>query len=426
MKRIFFFVILALVSLSYGFAQTLEDEDTDKISLVVINTKDPKIDIVKDFHNTAGQHFLDPKAPRFLLYDQKNKVAFGIGGYVRMRAAYNFNGSPSNSFGFIPYSIPVPANSLTKDRLAMDASKSTLFFKLLGNNEKVGQFQVYVSGNFTGNGNAFVLNDAYIKLMGFTIGQTWSTFNDLAAVPPTVDFQGPNGAAEMRTAQIRYTHNISDALSFAIAAELPKTTGTYIEGKAAEMSQRIPDVPIYLQYNFGKSNGSHVRLSGVVSNINYKNLEKNKTETATGLGVQFSGNIEANPIIQFYGQITYGTGIAQYINDLSGNGLSIVADPNNPGKMKPLEALGWFAQVKFNLTKSLYATAGYSQARVYPKDGTFSDTQYRYGEYVVGNLFYNLTSDFQLGLEYLWGNRVNLGKEKGSANCIQSVIQYNF
>lgn len=424
MKRIITFAIFTLMSLSYSLAQT--EEDIDKISLTVISTDNSGIDIVKDFQTTSGQHPLDPKAPRFLLYDQKNKVAFGIGGYVRMRAAYNFNGSPSNSFGFIPYSIPVPSDALTKNRLAMDATKSTLFFKLLGNNDKIGQFQAYVSGDFTGNGNTFQLNDAYIQLLGLTIGRTWSTFNDLGAVPPTVDFQGPNGAAEMRTTQVRYTRNLTDALSFAIAAELPQSTGTYADGKTAEMSQRIPDVPVYLQYNLGSNLDSHIRLSGVLRNMTYRNLEKNKTETATGYGIQFSSNIKASSLIEFYGQITYGTGIAQYINDLSGNGLSLVVDPNKTGKMKALEAMAWFANIQFNLTKSVYATMGYSQARVYPKNGTLGDDQYRYGEYVVGNIFYNLTSDFQVGLEYLWGNRVNINKEKGSANCIQTFIQYNF
>lgn len=425
MKKINFLIpaICMLTQLSV-FAQ--EQTDPDEITLKIISTKDKGISIVEDFHETMSKHFRDPKAPRFLLYDQKREIAFGVGGYVRVRTAYDFGGSPTNSFGFIPYDIPVPSDPLTKNSFNMDASKSTIFFKLLGNNDSVGQFQAYVSGNFTGPGNSFVWNDLYVTLLGFTVGRTWSTFNDLSAVPPTVDFQGPNGAAEMRTTQIRYSKNITKSLSFAIAAELPKTTGTYVSLQTAETSQRIPDIPAYLQYNWGSKLESHVRISGVMRNMNYYDVLTSKTETATGFGGQLSSNIELNSFLEFYGQVTYGKGIAQYINDLSGNGLSLVKNPNKIGKMDAQEALAWFAQMQFNLTKSVFTTVGYSQAKVFPKDGVALDSQYRYGQYIVGNVFYNVGSDFQIGLEYLWGNRVNIGGERAPANCIQTLVQFNF
>lgn len=425
MKKIAFSII-ALATLFQINVKAQSENEPEDVSLKIVSTKTPGIEIIEDFNSTASQHFHDPKAPRFLLYDQKREIAFGIGGFVRVRTAYDFGGSPTNSFGFIPNSIPVPSNPLTNNNFRMDASKSTLFFKLLGNNSQIGKFQAYISGSFTGNNNSFVLDDAYISLLGFTVGRTWSTFNDLAAVPPTVDFQGPNGAAEMRTTQIRYSHNLTDGLSFAIAAELPQTTGTYLPLLTAETTQRVPDVPAYVQYNWGQSGASHVRVAGVMRNINYRNLISDKTETATGYGVQLSSNIVVNPIVEFYGQATYGKGISQYINDLSGSGLSLIRNPEKEGKMDPQEALGWFAQVKFNLSRSVFTSMGYSQAKVFPKAGLADNNQYRYGQYVVGNIFYNIGSDFQLGLEYLWGNRVNIGGEKAPANCIQSVVQFNF
>lgn len=421
------FFITALLALGQVDAIAQNQNDPEEVSLKIINTETPGIEIVEDFHETTSKHFHDPQAPRFLLYDQQRQIAFGIGGFVRMRAAYDFGGSPTNSFGFIPYSIPVPSDPLTKNNFRMDASKSTVFFKLLGNNSSIGKFQAYVSGNFTGDNNTFTLEDAYVSFLGLTIGRTWSTFNDIAAVPPTVDFQGPNGAAEMRTSQIRYTRNLTDNLTFAVAAELSQSTSTFTAGEeTAKTTQRIPDIPASLQYNWGKGGSSHVKVAGVWRNINYRDLLTSKTETATGYGVQMSSNVHVNPLIEFYGQITYGKGISQYINDLSGNGLSLVRDLGKEGKMKAQEAMGWYAQVQFNLTKSIFSTVGYSQAKVFPKAGAVGDSEYRYGQYVVGNVFYNVGKDFQFGLEYLWGNRMNIGGDKASANCIQSVVQFNF
>lgn len=428
MKKLIF-TIMAIGTLSYANAQAQDNAEPDKVSLKLVDTNEEESELIHAFRESMDEYFNAPKAPRFLLYDQKHKIAFGVGGTVRVRTAYDFNGAPTNTFGFIPNSIPVPKDPLSKNNFTIDPYKSSLFFKLMGDNDKLGKFQAFISGQFTGasgEGSTFVLNDAYIKLRGFTLGRTWSVFNDMGAVPPTIDFQGPNGAAEMRTSQIRYTTNLTDNLSMAVSIEKQQTTGTYIAVDSVESTtQRIPDIPMYIQYNWGNGGASHVRFAAVLRNIDYRNTVENKTKTATGYGVQLSTNTVFSPVVEFYGQVSYGKGIAQYINDLAGNGLSLVPDANTPGKMKPLEALGWFAQMQFNLSESVFTTVGYSQAKVFPKGDVETFNNYRYGQYVVGNIFYNIGA-FQLGLEYLWGNRVNIGGEKGSANCIQTLVQFNF
>lgn len=425
MKKVFLSVLFLGLGFSYINAQDVED--SDDVSLSIISTKDSGLKIVEDFKETESEHFLDPKTPHYLLYDKKRNVAFGVGGSFKMRTSYTFDGTPTGSSGFIPYNIPVPSDPETKNKLGMDVSKSTLFFKLLGNNSKLGRYQVYISGEFNGNNNAFVLNDAYMSMLGFTVGRTWSTFNDLAAVPPTVDPQGPNGAAEMRTPQIRYTYSLDNGLSFALAAELSQSTSTFVKAQTAESTQRLPDIPAYVQYNWGNNKSSHVRLAGVLKNVNYRNLVDNKTETLSGFGVQMSSKLGVTPFLTLYAQATYGKGIEQYINDLAGNGLTLQENPNRPGKMELQEALGWYGQAQFNLTKSVFATAGYSQAKLFPKsDLDTPDSQYRYGQYLIGNVFYNLNSNFQLGAEYVWGNRVNMNGDKASANCVQAIVQFNF
>lgn len=433
MKKRILLPVIALLGIS---SLAVNAQETVGESITILSTKDDNAEIIEAFKETESKHFSDPKAPRFLLYDQKRKVAFAIGGNVRLRAAYDMDGSPTSKDAFIPYTIPTGSNSFDRSKFDMSVAHSTLFFKLLGDNDKLGQYQVYVSGIF-GTDNTFKLQDAYIQMLGFTIGRTWSTFNDLAAVPPTIDWQGPNGAAEMRTEQIRYTRNITDQLSFGVAAELSQTTGRY--GQPIEdlkQSQRVPDVPAYLQYAFGANNGSHVRLAGVWRNMNYEREFTNaegaiidrKTKFATGYGVQLSSKVNINPMFTMYAQMNYGNGIAQYINDLSGNGLSLVGDKKDEGKMKAPEAMGWFVQGQVNFTPNLYATAGYSQARVMSKRDKLDlqDTDYRYGQYIVTNVFYNLTSDLQLGLEYLHGDRVNFNKDKGHANRVQALVQFNF
>lgn len=444
MKKIFITAIALMLGSLYASSQNSivneKDSDTsdivgsqaqindkERISLSLINTRKSQENIVEDFILTESEYINDPKTPHLLLSDSDGKIGFGIGGFVRMRASYHFLGMPTDRLGFSPYSIPFPSDPSKRNGLDMDPSNSALFFKLVGRSSALGLYQVYVSGDFTGKDYSFVLKDAYFSARGFTVGHTWSTFSDMASIPPTIDYLGPNGAAKLRTSQVRYVYTTPDNLSLGIAAELPEVSASYTNLITSESSQVIPDIPIYMQYTWGKrKETSHVRVAGIMRNMNYRNMLCNKTETATGIGVQFSSNIRITPIVELYGQITYGSGIADYINDLSGNGLSLVKNPNKPGKMQPLEALGWLGQVRINVADPVFVTFGYSEAKVFPKSGVMLGDAYRYGEYLVGNIFYNVTNDFQLGMEYLWGSRKNMNGEKKDANCIQTQLVYHF
>jgi hypothetical protein len=51
---------------------------------------------------------------------------------------------------------------------------------------------------------------------------------------------------------------------------------------------------------------------------------------------------------------------------------------------------------------------------------------YRIGQYVSGNIFWNVFPSMTLAIEYLWGERKNWDKETGNANRINFMAQYNF
>ena len=76
----------------------------------------------------------------------------------------------------------------------MDASTSTIFLKLVGHTKLLGDFVVYTAGNFRGGDKVFQLRNAYMSFRNVTVGYTYGGFMDLAALPSTIDFQGPNGA----------------------------------------------------------------------------------------------------------------------------------------------------------------------------------------------------------------------------------------
>ena len=58
--------------------------------------------------------------------------------------------------------------------------------------------------------------------------------------------------------------------SAAIGLEMPSTDFT-VSNEQRMTNQFIPDIPSYIQYAWGANNSSHVRLSSLIRNGNYRN-----------------------------------------------------------------------------------------------------------------------------------------------------------
>ena len=382
-------------------------------------------DIVNIFRETRSLHFQDPDAPRFLLVDQKHQMALGIGGYVRLTTSYDFRGI-SDNVDFVPYDIPTPANPAEKSQYQMDASTTRLFLKLVGANSVLGKYTVYVESDFRGGQDyGFRLRQAYVNARGFLVGQTWSTFVDPAAAPPTIDYEGPNGMTSVRNVMLRYTLDLSKHWQVALAAEAPSVTYTLSDGNNMAIRQRMPDIPFYVQYGWNEGN-NHIRVSGLIRGLSYRDLMASRNKSVLGWAVQLSGLANITPKVMLYYQGVYGRGYDRYLNGLNGEGFDLIPDPDNQGKLYAPETLGYVAGIRYSFSQKFFISASYSQSRLYSKTGSLSENSYRYAQYIVGNAFYNLTPDCSIGLEYLYGRRSNINRADGQANRINAMIQYNF
>lgn len=70
---------------------------------------------------------------------------------------------------------------------------STIFLKLIGRTKNLGDLVVYTASNLNGDGKTFELQSAYASFLGFHNRIWLRLFADAAALPPTIDFAGPNG-----------------------------------------------------------------------------------------------------------------------------------------------------------------------------------------------------------------------------------------
>ncbi len=387
----------------------------------------PVTNSLTDMFLRIERQFQDPRAPRFILINRKSTMALGIGGYVKGTVSVDFKGI-ADSKDFVTNTIPTPGNPAQNGQYQMDASTSRIFLSLVGNNRFMGDFTVYLESDFRGGsaGNAFMqLRQAYIDMRDVKAGLAWSTFTDVAAGPPTIDNQGPCGIASERNVILQYHPHIGKHWSMAVAVESPDLSVTVSPQYTQNITQRMPDIPMYVQYSWGDA-GSHVRASGIVRGLSYRNLVEAKNKMKIGWGVQLSGVANISDRLILYYDGVYGRGISEYINDLGGGGYDLIP-MNVAGKMTAPQAWGAMGGVQVNITSQLFASATYSQCRLYDgSDGVLSPGTYRYAQYVVGNLFYNITKDCQIGVEYLYGRRVDRDNIAGSACRINAAIQYNF
>lgn len=307
----------------------------------------------------------------------------------------------------------------------MDATTSTLFLKLVGHTRHLGDFVVYTAGNFRGTGRAFKLHNAYIQFLGFTIGYNYGLFTDAAALPPTIDFAGPNGSVFYRTTQLSYVFDKVKHWKIGVSMEMPQINAT-TDSYTAVNTQRMPDFALSAGYSW--NGGNHVKLGGILRNLTYQNRVSEKACNLTGFGVQASTTFHLTPQLQMYGQFNYGRVIGSFLGDISCLNADAVPNPQEEGKMQTLPMLGWYASAQYNFCPAFFVSATYSLCRLYSENG-YPSTQplaYRKGQYLATNAFCNINSNLQVGVEYLRGWRADFQYRTRHANRINLLVQYSF
>ncbi len=381
----------------------------------------------QDYYDTHRYGAQQTEKPQFIFATRNNRFSLALGGYVALRASYDFDGIADN-LDFIPYDIPMTADYNNRQQLLMDASTSRLYLKAIANTRTLGRVILYVDGDFRGGSEQSYtprLRSAYVSFLGFTLGRDVTTFCDLAAAPTTIDFQGPNAYNFNFATMIRYECSLlDDHLTMGVAAEMPNVSGTYSDSYL-EMRQRIPDIPIYVQYAWGENRDSHIRASGVFRNMYVRNFVDSDNVRLFGWGVQASGTIRVFPALRLFMNGVYGRGITPYIQDLTGSGLDFL--PSSTGEdIKVMPMWGWQAAAQLNLSQRMFVSGGFSMVNVDREENYSFDNEYKQGRYIFGNIFYKLTPRCSIGAEYLYGSRKDMSSTKNHANRVSLELKYHF
>lgn len=435
MKKTFNFIVLfIIISISphFVYSQTIGIDAEEPTKVIFIATNKAGGEVIRILEETKSPKFNEISIPRFLLISKNRNFALGVGGYVRAVAEYDFGGIADDP-SFNTATFPAPSSTSIKNQFQMNVAHTTLFLKLVGKTKKLGDVVAYINANFTGDNYSFKLHNAYVQFFGFTVGFNFGNFMDSGADAPTIDFLGPSGMINYRVIQLSYTYKKLKHWEFTGAIEAPKVGATYpatTDGYTIHSTpQRMPNFTANVQYNWGKR--SQVRAAGVVRSMTYENEHNSKMKAYSklGWGAQLSSMMGICEPVKIFGQVSYGDGISSFINDLDILDIDLVPDPKTPGKMQTLPTLGWYAGAQYNITPNLFISSTYSQSKVYKENGwpTNHSNFFSNGKYVVANIFWDITPNMRVALEYLRGWRTGFSDHTTRrANRINMMANYSF
>lgn len=426
MKKQYFLAVGLVVATMGTFSASAQRDNRSMekdVTTLLLNDKEDKAMVEKTMKENAPQSPNDNGLPRFTIVGKDRQFYLGIGGQFLGEGVFTWGDNMASPTLFTPASLtPATPGNGGNTQFAWQSSSIYLnFVAMPGSDNQIG---IFFKGNFMGNNSAFNCFHFYAKYRGLTAGYTNSLFTDAAAEPMTIDFEGPNGYPFTTLFTAYWEQNFTKKFSGAIGIDAP--TASMTAGSSTKLiNQRIPAIPLYLQYAWNDG-ASHVRVSGLIRPMQYRDLAKGENKTEVGGGVQLSGMAGIVGGLSANFNAAYGKGIGSYLQDDSGLGLDAVPT-SKPGKLEATKTLGLTGGLSYAFSHKVSTNLTYSHlVNWLPEDAVVSDTQYRYGDYVAANVIYNINKFVSAGIEYDYGHRKDFNGNSLHANRLQCQLAVTF
>jgi hypothetical protein len=363
-----------------------------------------------------------------------------LGGFVKFWSAVSrySGGSPAPGALIRDFYLPqqIPVGGVASTHTNMHAKQTRLW---MSGTTPVGDRTLggYVEVDFqtaqgtqgterTTNGYNPALRRAYATLTTksgqLLVGQEWSTFQNVAALPETTDFIGPTeGSVFVRQPMIRYTANLSPTFALAVALENPEsaTITTTSAALVENDDDKVPDAVVRLTAKPGKA---ELTLAGLLHDVRVVS-DAGVGDSTLGWGLSAAGRVplggSGRHDLRF--MLTYGHGVGHYL------GLNFAPDAVfHAGQLSTVDTFAGFAAVKFGWTPTVRSTfmASFQNvdypALVIPAAANASAWS------VAGNLFWTPVKGFDLGLEYRHGEREIVSGATGRLDRFELAAKYTF
>lgn len=356
-----------------------------------------------------------------------DSTEIGIGGYVKLDAMWTDTSDAAIATGigrdfYVPSLIPVGGASESA-KWDMHARQSRFFITsdtMLENGKKIsGRFEFDMMATTIGdqrisNGYAPEIRHAFINYDGWTLGQTWSTFMDVNALPDSLDFIGTtDGTVFVRQAMVRYTTG-----GFQVALENPETTVTPFGGgtRVVTDDNSVPDV--VLRYNHTADWGG-LTVAALTRQLSYQQGAIDDSTRASGLSLSGKFNVSKTDDIRF--SLTYGD-VGRYLSLNTSNDAVL----NASNQLTAIRSMGYTLAYKHAWNDKWRSSFFYSAQQIdNPIESTGLAQTERTSSYSA-NLIYQLASKVSVGAEFKHATRVLESDLEGDLNRIQFSAKYDF
>lgn len=359
----------------------------------------------------------------------KTRVTYG--GYVKLDATSQrtsggqlAGNSILRDFLF-PSSIPVGGTASGFDT-DFSARQTRFLFKTetdVGTDHKLSSL-IELDFNVTEGGNERVTNSfsprirhALINYDNWTFGQGWSTFQNVTALPDSLDFIGVTpGTVFDRQPLIRYTKG-----GLQLAVEQPETVVTAHNGaQVTPGDDQIPD--IIGRYNWSGEWGTFT-AAGIVRQLHVSTDDlMGVDDAAWGYGLSLSGKLKVGEKDDFRFMATAGDGLGRYI------GLNIVNDAavKLDGTLDPIFTMSGFAAYRHVWGERLRSNiaGSYFKADNPVRLTTNQVTDESWNAFA--NLIWNPVGPLNVGIEVMYAERTLEDGRSGNLQRVQFSTQYNF
>jgi hypothetical protein len=301
----------------------------------------------------------------------------------------------------------------------------------LGELKTTFDFELFGVGRDAGD-TTFRLRNVFGELGDFGAGQADSPFMDNSTFPNTIEYWGPNGMVFFRNVQFRYTplHGNNEVQ---IALERPGASAdagifaNRIELQNVQGRFPVPDLSGHYRATRG---WGHVQVAGILRLMRWDDLLEDQFDLsghAWGWGINTTSNLKLGSDTVHLG-VVFGEGVQNYMNDAPID----VGPELNPGNRRTpvvgeaLGLVGWLAFYDRTWNDHWTSSAGYSRLDIDTSDGQLP-SDFKIGQYAIGNLLYLPVSNVMMGGEFQWGRRDNNTDGFSSHDYrVQFSFKYNF
>ena len=320
------------------------------------------------------------------IYNDENDAS----GALREQALLTLNGDEAND---------------EEGDLYLSSYESRINFTSQTTGTPVGDLKAVIEGDFYSGPaqNVVNLRHAYFVQDKLTIGQTWSTFMDLASLAETADFGGPAGRIFTRQSLVRINLDMAGG-EVDLAVEDPKN------GVAEEQDPTAPDLVAKFTraYDFG-----HLSTALLIQNLKYD--DGTNSDSAVAFAGRLSGRVNVgSDNIKF--ALISGQAMGGYLNFGDVQAADFIE-----GKIELSEQTATRISYQHLWSQSFRSTIRYAitTSKLDGVDqGDFNSLH--------ANVVYNLYKPVKFGAEIINAKKKQAGSESLNLSRFHLFAKYNF